>query len=187
MKSSIGVLASWANVTFSFAAFGLGLTILGRGGSADADAITVGVPLLVTAEALKILIGVTRAAQVAALGRVTGGMLPRLAGAACAVLMIVAGTMGVAATLSPQFRGLGAFVNPVALSGVVATGLWALASVIASRKAHRFPAWMAFIGALLPLTGIAALFIPAAGLAAFIVGVLWNIGVGAMLGKDERR
>ena len=185
MKSPIGALASWANVTCSFAAFGLGLTIMAKGGSAGADAITVGAPLLLTGEALKLLIGGSLAIQVSAFARVTGGWLPRLAGFSSALLMVAAGAMGVAAILDPRFRPLASFVNPVALGSVVASGLWSLTSILAGRKDRRMPLWMVVVGALLPLPGVAALFVPAAGLAAFVLGVLWNIGVGIALSKRQ--
>lgn len=182
MKSSVGVIASWVNVVSSFAAFGLGMIILGKGGSAGTDAIATGAPLLLAAEAVKLVIGGSLTVQVHALGRATGGWVPKLTGFAGALLMIVAGGAGIAAILNPDLRSLASFVNPLASGAVVATGLWALTSVLARRKDGSFPVWMACVGWLLPIPSMAMVFVPAAGLGAFVLGVLWNIGVATVLG-----
>lgn len=183
MGSKFGGAASWANIALSVAAFGVGVAIVGKGGGGGADAIVAGAPLLLFSEGLKLGIGLCIAVQVSALSGLIPGLTPRLVGSISAILMIAAGLIGLAALLFPDFRALGAYVNPVALASVAASGIWALICTIAARKARLFPTWLTIAGALLPLPSLAALIWPAAGFGAFIVGLLWNRGLALILGR----
>lgn len=186
MRSDLGGLASWANIGFSIAAFIVGVVIVGRGGTGGADAMVAGAPLLLFGEGLKLAIGLCIAAQASALGRLIPGLAPRLLGFASALFMVSAGLIGAGAVLVPALRGLAAAVNPMALASVAASGLWALTTTIGTLKARWFPLWLMIAGALLPLPSLAALVWPAAGLGAFAVGLVWNLGLALILTGRQR-
>lgn len=183
MGSKFGGVASWANIVLSVAAFAVGVAIVGKGGGAGADAIVAGAPLLLFSEGLKLGIGFCIATQVGALSGLLPGIAPRLVGFASAILMVAAGLIGAGALLIPDLRALGVYVNPVALASVAASGIWALICTIAALKVRLFPTWLAIAGALLPLPSLVAVIWPAAGFGAFIVGLLWNLGLALILGR----
>ncbi|MFY8209730.1 MAG: hypothetical protein ACOVOE_10440 [Caulobacter sp.] len=183
MGSKFGGVASWANIAFSVTAFAVGVAIVGKGGGGGADAIVAGAPLLLFSEGLKLSIGLCLAVQVSALSGLIPGLTPRLVGSTSAVLMLAAGLIGAGAVLIPDLRALGAYVNPVALASVAASGIWALICTLAALRARRFPLWLTIAGLLLPLPSLAALVWPAAGFGAFILGLLWNLGLALILGR----
>lgn len=181
MTFRYGSLASWLNILCSLAAFAVGLLILTRGGSAGAEAITAGAAWLWLSEGLKLLIGLCIVVQASALYRLIPDVRMRWIGLMAALLMGIAGLLGMGALLWPNLRGLAGYVNPIALLSVVASGLWALSASLASRKSQVFPLWMKCVGCLLPLPGLVAFVVPAAAFGAFIGGLLWNLGIGLKL------
>ncbi|OYX05002.1 MAG: hypothetical protein B7Z12_04825 [Caulobacter vibrioides] len=183
MGSKFGGVASWANIVLSVAAFAVGVAIVGKGGGAGADAIVAGAPLLLFSEGLKLAIGLCIAVQVNALSGLIPGLTPRLVGFFSAILMVAASLIGAGALLIPDLRALGVYVNPVALASVAASGIWALICTIAALKVRLFPFWLTVAGGLLPLPSLAALIWPTAGFSAFILGLLWNLGLALILGR----
>lgn len=178
-----GSFASGLNIAASVGAFVVGLSIMARGGSGGADAIVSGVPLLMLGEGLKILIGLCIAIQVSAVSHLVPSPVSSLAGFSAAVVMICAGLLGVGVLLWPGFRGLAAYINPLALGGVVISGLWALSTIAASRKAPVFPVWLQTVGCFLPVPPLLSLIFPAAAIGAFLGGLVWNLGLGIELAR----
>ncbi|MDV6330033.1 hypothetical protein [Asticcacaulis sp. 201] len=182
MKKSYGVWASWLNIASSFAAFGIGMIIIGKGGS-GADAAVVGAPLLTGSEMLKLVIGLCLITQAAALAKLSGGRGARAVGFIAGLAMFVAGALGLAAVWLPAFHRAGSAVNMIALCGVAATGLWAALSGLAGFRDTHLPTWLCILGVLFAIPSLAAPFMPPMALGAFIIGIIWNFGVGICLSR----
>jgi len=180
MKTFYGAPASWLNIAASFVAFGIGMIIIGRGGSGT-DATVVGAPLLTLSEALKLIIGMCLIAQATALSGVLGRSGPRAIGIVAGLAMLTAGAIGLATIWLPMAGNWGSVVNLIALCGVAATGLWAALSAFWGLRCKDLPTWLCVVGFLLAIPSLAAPFLPPIALAAFVFGIIWNFGVGLRL------
>jgi hypothetical protein len=187
MNQTLGAYAAWCNIAASFAAFGIGITIMLKGGAGGASAIVVGPALLFVAEVLKLVMALCLLFEAKALHVLTGHRLPLFFGIVTAILIAIAGSMGICAVLSASLRALGGYVNQLASASLVASSLWALTSVVTGWPKRLFPTWAATVGILLAISSVAAMIAPAFGLGAFVLGVIWHTAVGLRLGEQRSR
>ena len=189
-----GSKAAFAVAGLSLLSIALGLVLLsqlggssgqdlGRGAGATAWARVV--PVLLTAEVVKLLIAVFQAIVTFAVApRAGAGRWPLLVSGLLGALSIAAsGMVGLYAILAHQPE-LTAQTSALGFLGMAATGLWSLLVVLLRPVSLR--AWQAGLGLIVAAASIAPLLFPPAALIAGILGVPWWFAIARRLGETSR-
>lgn len=186
-----GAPAAVAAAGLSVVSLGLGVALMARTGAGgfvaaggDARLASAGT-LLAAAELAKMASAMAVGGVIAALlaKRAVNRRLMRFAaavgyiGSAVLFASAVIGLVGLFARVgSPQ--SIAWTVHVMGLAAMALTGAWAGLAALADRG---LPRWLKVAAWLFALASIATLAAPAAGLAAFLFGLAWFLGVAAAL------
>jgi hypothetical protein len=191
---SLTVRASYASALLTILSIGVGVGLVlsmgvtsGAGvAAASPEARQTALPLLVAAEMLKIVSGLSVAAAVRGCGRLFDtSPLTTVAGYIGAALIFAAGVAGLIAVLTPAGVVLAWPVVLLGFGSAAVTGCWAAMMASGAHAAGSLPATLKWLGIGLGVLGLLSLLLPPVALLFGLLSLIWWVALGRQVSRGR--